>query len=76
MPKRASRVTQAMPWVTKHCRGPTLDSFDGNLLVFNDLYYGDWTVYCVKPEDCERPTDTFRQTTRKNDLLAHRKLVL
>lgn len=49
---------------------------DGDLLVFNDVYYGDWTVYYVKPEDCEQPTDTFRRTTRRNDLLAHRKFVL
>ena len=47
----------------------------GDLLVFDGVYYGDWTVYCVKPEDCERLGDTFRETfretTRRNDLLAH-----
>ena len=46
---------------------------NGDLLVFDGMYFGDWTVYYVKPENCARPADTFRETTRANDLLAHRK---
>lgn len=46
---------------------------DADLLVFNRKYYGDWTVYYVAPEDCERPCDGFRETRRINDSLAHRK---
>ena len=46
---------------------------NADLLVFGNKYFGDWTVYYVKPEDCERPADTFRETKRTNDLLAHRK---
>ena len=49
---------------------------NGDLLVFGGMYYGDWTVYYVGPDDCERPTDTFRPTTRINDRLAHRKFLL
>jgi len=49
---------------------------NGDLLVFNGMYYGDWTVYYVGPDDCERPADTFRPTTRTNNLLAHRKFLI
>ena len=49
---------------------------DGDLLVFKGKYYGDWTVYYVGPDDCERPADTFRPTTRINDRLAHRKFLI
>lgn len=51
-------------------------SVDGDLLVFGGMYYGDWTVYYVGPEECDSPADNFRQTTRVNDLRAHRKLLL
>lgn len=57
--------------------GVTQDPFelsvDADLLVFGGMYYGDWTVYYVPPEDCERPADTFRKTTRVNNFIAHRK---
>ncbi len=46
---------------------------NADLLVFGGMYYGDWTVYYVKPDDCERPADTFRETRRVNDLQAHHK---
>lgn len=46
---------------------------DGDLLKVDGKYYGDWTVFYVPPEDCERPLDTFRLTMRANQLLAHRK---
>jgi hypothetical protein len=46
---------------------------DGDLLVYNAKYFGDWTVYYVPPEDCARPADDFREVSRVNDLFAHRK---
>ncbi len=49
---------------------------DGDLLIFGGMYYGDWTVYYVPPESCERPVDTFRETSRVNDFIAHRKFLL
>ena len=49
---------------------------NGDLLVFDDMYFGDWTVYYVPPEDCARPADSFRETTRANTLLAHRKFLI
>lgn len=51
-------------------------SIDGDMLVFRGLYYGDWTVYYVGPEDCERPADTFRSTERINALHAHNRILL
>jgi hypothetical protein len=41
---------------------------DGDLLCFDGKLYGDWTVYMVKPEECFRLPDSFRQKTRSNDL--------
>jgi hypothetical protein len=49
---------------------------DGDLLVYDDKYFGDWTVYYVPAEDCARPADAFRETLRINDLLAHRKFFI
>lgn len=49
---------------------------DGDLLKFGGKYFGDWTVYYVSPQDCERPTDSFRKTTRVNEQLAHRTFFL
>lgn len=44
---------------------------DGDLLVFGGKYYGDWTVYKVDPENCERPEDTFRRNQRSVGHWAH-----
>ena len=44
---------------------------NGDLLVFAGKYYGDWTVYVVDPEDCERPPDSFRRNQRCNGYWAH-----
>lgn len=44
---------------------------DGDMLVFEKKYYGDWTVYVVAPEDCERPRDSFRRNYRCNEYRAH-----
>jgi hypothetical protein len=48
-------------------------TMDADLIVFRGEYFGDWTVYFVKPEDCERPADSFRKTKRVNNFGAHRK---
>lgn len=48
-------------------------TIDADMLTFGGAYYGDWTVYYVPPENCERPPDTFRDTTRVNNFIAHRK---
>lgn len=37
---------------------------DGDLLVFDGKYFGDWTAYYVAAEDCARPADKFRETQR------------
>lgn len=51
-------------------------SVDADLLVYDGMYYGDWTVYYVPSENCARPSDTFRETKRVNDFIAHRKFLL
>ena len=47
-------------------------AMNGDLVAFDGLYYGDWTVYYVGLDDCQRPTDAFREATRANELFAHR----
>ena len=47
---------------------------DGDMLVYGGRYFGDWTLYYVSPEDCERPVDTFRKTKRVNDIVAHQRI--
>ncbi|RZL64463.1 MAG: hypothetical protein EOP81_08405 [Variovorax sp.] len=51
-------------------------NLEGDMLTFGGMYYGDWTVYYGGPEDCERPSDSFRKTTRSNAMYAHRKFLL
>ena len=46
-------------------------NLEGDMLTFGGMYYGDWTVYYVGPDDCERPSDSFRETTRANAMYAH-----
>lgn len=54
------------------------EDFDGELplhddmLVFDGSYYGDWTLYYVRPEECANPDDTFRATARKGVKWGHR----
>ena len=45
---------------------------NGDLVVLGGMYYGDWTVYYVGADGCERPNDTYRDATRANELFAHR----
>jgi hypothetical protein len=56
------------------CNGEVALPMDGDMVVFRGRYFGDWTVFFVKPEDCERPADSFRQSHRANHLLAHQRL--
>jgi len=51
-------------------------ALEGDMIAFGGMYYGDWTVYYVGPNDCERPSDSFRETTRANTMYAHRKFLL
>ena len=39
-------------------------TLDGDLLVFEGKYYGDWTAYKVELAECERPKDGFRNDPR------------
>lgn len=55
---------------------PSSLSMDSDMLIFRGLYYGDWTVYYVGAEDCERPADSFRSTKRINALHAHNRVLL
>lgn len=43
----------------------------GDLLTFGGKFYGDWTVYCVAPDDCARPADSFRRNLRGGGHWAH-----
>ena len=47
-----------------------LDVVD-DMIAFEGAYYGDWTLFVVGPDACERPADTFRKTQRRNQLHAH-----
>jgi hypothetical protein len=46
-------------------------NYFGDLVVLGGMYYGDWTVYYVGADGCERPNDTYRDATRANELFAH-----
>jgi hypothetical protein len=46
-----------------------------DMLVYDNMYFGDWTVSYVKPEDCNRPEDTFRETICANNLIDQQKLL-
>jgi hypothetical protein len=42
-----------------------------DLLIFQNKYYGDWTVFYVSKDECKRPTDTFR-TVQRLDLMPYK----
>lgn len=46
-------------------------TFNGDLLEFGDQFFGDWTVYVVRFEDCIGPSDTFRQNKRSPSPRTH-----
>ena len=68
-------TADAMPYFGKAEHALLLE-IDGDLLVFGGKYYGDWTVYYVKLENCERPADGFRAAARGSRLFAHREFLL
>lgn len=37
-----------------------------DLLVYEDCYYGDWSVFVVHPHEVANPKDTFRAAERRN----------
>ena len=39
-------------------------TLDRDMLLYNGVLYGDWTVFVAKPHDCVLPPDTFRQVLR------------
>ena len=42
-----------------------------DMILFEDSYYGDWTLFYVAPEECRRPDDAFRSKPRLNKYLWH-----
>ena len=47
---------------------------NGDMLIYDGSYFGDWTVYMVKPEECFRQPDTFRVNTRPNEMRKQARL--
>lgn len=40
-----------------------------DMLVFQGNFFGDWTVYCIKPSDVENKPDSFRPNQRNNQTM-------
>ena len=38
---------------------------DEDMLPYNGLLYGDWTLFVAESEECELPEDTFRKVVRR-----------
>lgn len=38
---------------------------DHDLLLYNGVYYGDWSLFVLRPDECELPCDTFRPVARR-----------
>jgi len=47
---------------------------NGDMLIYDGSYFGDWTVYMVKPEECFRQPDTFRVNNRPNEMRKQARL--
>ena len=47
---------------------------NGDMLIYDGSYFGDWTVYMVKPEECFRQPDTFRVNNRLNEMRKQARL--
>jgi len=43
-----------------------------DMIHFENAYYGDWSVFTVDEDECERPKDTFRNKPRNNRMFGHR----
>lgn len=37
-----------------------------DMIHFENAYFGDWSVFTVNEDECERPKDTFRNKPRNN----------
>lgn len=48
--------------------------FNDDLLRFRGKFYGDWTVYTVEVNQCQRPHDTFRNVQRPVEHWAHARI--
>lgn len=44
---------------------------DGDLLLFEGKFYGDWTAYTVDLDGCDRPQDVFRKDQRLDRHRSH-----
>lgn len=42
-----------------------------DMIYFENAYYGDWSVFTVDEDECERPKDTFRKKLRYNRMFGH-----
>ena len=42
-----------------------------DMICFENAYYGDWSVFTVDEDECERPKDTFRKKSRYNRMFGH-----
>ena len=43
-----------------------------DMIYFENAYYGDWSVFTVDEDECERPKDTFRNKPRNNLMFGYR----
>ena len=43
-----------------------------DMICFENAYYGDWSVFTVDEDECERPKDTFRKKPRINLMYGYR----
>ena len=49
-------------------------NINGDMVLFADKFYGDWTVFYVREDDCALPPDTFRNVNRASLSLYGHKL--
>jgi hypothetical protein len=43
-----------------------------DMIYLENAYYGDWSVFTVDEDECQRPNDTFRNKPRSNLMFGHR----
>ena len=43
-----------------------------DMIHFENAYYGDWSVFTMDVDECQRPNDTFRNKPRNNLMFGHR----
>lgn len=49
-------------------------SVKGDMLVYADRFYGDWTLFYAAEDDCALPPDTFRNVNRASRFVYGHKL--